>query len=109
MGLSENNEHALSRRSPKFKWEFAAVIGLKLPRNLRGEYVASAKVAEGEELGSNLLRVDQRSSKQWSERNQGEKPARRLTFSVHLRTTKECELQKRQPALISPAQANDRF
>jgi hypothetical protein len=46
MGLSENNEHALSRRSPKFKWEFAAVIGLKLPRNLRGEYVASAKVAE---------------------------------------------------------------
>src|SRR6266436_10044638 len=38
-----------------------------------------------------------------------EKPARRLTFSVHLRTNKECELQKRQPALISPAQANDRF
>src|SRR4051812_44901209 len=34
-----------------------------------------------------------------------EKPTRRLTFSVHLRT----ELQKRQPALISPAQANDRF
>src|SRR4051812_47490356 len=38
-----------------------------------------------------------------------EKPARRLTFSAHLRTNGECELQKRQPALISPAQANDRF
>jgi hypothetical protein len=33
--------------------------------------MASAKLAEGEELGSNLLRVDQRSSKQWSERTEG--------------------------------------
>lgn len=46
MGLSENNEHALPRRSLEFKWEFAAVVQRKMPRNLRGEYVASAKVAE---------------------------------------------------------------
>jgi hypothetical protein len=29
----------------------------QLPTNSRGEYTTSAKVAEGEELGSNLLRV----------------------------------------------------
>ena len=31
-------------------------------------------MAEGEELGSNLLRVDQRSCKQWSERTRGTSP-----------------------------------
>jgi hypothetical protein len=34
--------------------------GAELPTNSRGEYTASVKVAEGEELGSNLLRVAQR-------------------------------------------------
>jgi hypothetical protein len=32
-----------------------------LPTSPRGEYTALAKLAEGEELGSNLLRVAQRS------------------------------------------------
>jgi hypothetical protein len=42
MGLSENNGRALTRRSPE--------------HNSGGEYAASAKVAEGEELESNDLR-----------------------------------------------------
>jgi hypothetical protein len=49
------------------------LLGL-IATNSRGEYAASVKVAEGEELGSNLLRVDQRSSKQWCEGSRGTSP-----------------------------------
>jgi hypothetical protein len=43
MGLSENNERALPKRSPEFKREIAAAIGLKSLRNFGGEYAASTR------------------------------------------------------------------
>ena len=54
--------------------EIAAVTGLNLSASSLGEYAALGKLAEGEELGSNLLRVDQRSCKQWSERTRVTSP-----------------------------------
>jgi hypothetical protein len=47
--------------------EFCAIPLAKRTASLRS-------LAEGEELGSNLLRVDQRSCKQWSERTRGKSP-----------------------------------
>jgi hypothetical protein len=58
-------------------------------------------VAEGEELRSNLLRVDQRSCKQWSERTRGQArcrqptnagPTDRLPFSSGVATSDRRQL-----------------
>jgi hypothetical protein len=52
---SEKNGRVLPIGDPELKSEIAAAVGLNCPQNPRGEYAASAKVAEGEELASNLL------------------------------------------------------
>jgi len=61
-----------SRRSPtRPDRRSSAVFRIVEDRSLADRIV---KMAEGEELGSNLLRVDQRSCKQWSERTRGTSP-----------------------------------
>jgi hypothetical protein len=46
MGLSENNERALLRRSPEFDEKPLSLLG-SIAHNSRGEYAASVKVAVG--------------------------------------------------------------
>jgi hypothetical protein len=57
MSHSEKNGRTLPIRSPELKSEIAANTGLNHQHPLRRESRASAKLAEGEELGSNLLQV----------------------------------------------------
>jgi len=54
-------------------WRGAPFIGFYEALAI-AEHQRERTVAEGEELGSNLLRVDQRSCKQWSERTRGKSP-----------------------------------
>ena len=54
-------------------WRGAPFIGFYEALAI-AEHQRERTVAEGEELGSNLLRVDQRSCKQWSERTRGTSP-----------------------------------
>jgi hypothetical protein len=46
--------------SPRLELEMATATGLNCQRVRPGEYTALGKLAEGEELGSNLLHVGQR-------------------------------------------------
>jgi hypothetical protein len=77
MGHLEKNELTSQNSRPEIESESLVILGL-LPTKLRREQTTAAKVAEGEELGSNLLRVDQRSSKQWFERTRGKREFARL-------------------------------
>ena len=56
MGLSENIRRALPRGVRSSNEKLLPVLGF-IAHNSRGEHAPSVKVAEGEELGSNLLRV----------------------------------------------------
>ena len=55
--ILEKNREARSVESPELKLETATATGLKLPTRSPGGYTAVGELAEGEELGSNLLRV----------------------------------------------------
>jgi hypothetical protein len=57
MGDSEKNEAALPIRDPEFKPEIMAATAINCLESSGRGYMASAKLAEGEELGSNLLHV----------------------------------------------------
>jgi hypothetical protein len=60
MSHSEKNEPTSPIRSPELKSEMVANIGL-VANNLAQRTAAAARLAEGEELGSNLLQVRLRS------------------------------------------------
>ncbi len=59
MGHLEKNEVTSPSSRPELESKIAAILGL-LPTKLRGEQTTAAKLAEGEQLGSNLLRVGRR-------------------------------------------------
>jgi hypothetical protein len=62
MGHLEKNVLTSPNSRPELDQKSLLILGL-LPTKLRREQTTAAKLAEGEELGSNLLHVGRRSGK----------------------------------------------
>jgi hypothetical protein len=65
-GPSENNGEILPVVSPELKLQNNYGYWTQLPTRLPGEHTTLGKLAEGEELGSNLLQVLHRRPRSWA-------------------------------------------